>query len=169
MKKQKKQPTPAPTLDQSIQEAKDYLRENFEIGVECPCCKQLVKLYKRRINNIMSRTLIRLYHLDQEQPIYHHVKDIVKDISDTGTNDFSKLSYWGLIEEKQKEPKETKTRTSGYWTITDLGKKFVTSQVDLPSYALVYNNRVLEFSKDKVNIEKSLGEKFNYKKLMSGK
>ena len=153
---------------ETIKEAKDYLRKNFEKGVVCPCCRQFVKLYKRKINAVMSRTLIRLYHLDQDKPYFHHhVKEIVKDISDTGTNDFSKLLYWGLIEEKKKDPKISKTRTSGFWIITEKGKQFVECTLKVPSYVLVYNNVVLEYSKDLINIEDSLGENFNYKKLMN--
>jgi len=151
----------------TIQEAKKFLKDNLKKGVECPCCNQFVKLYKRKINLVMTTCLIRLYHLYYKNPSYHHVKEIVSGISDTGTNDFSKLAYWNLIEEKQKDPKNTKTRTSGYWRITDKGLDFVLGKINVPSHCYVYNTKVYQFSDEYVSIEETIGNKFNYKKLMN--
>ena len=111
---------------QTIQEAKDFLKANYEKGVECPCCKQHVQLYKRKFNSTMARMLIRLFVLSKEKNIaFHHVKDIARGISDTGTNDFSKLVYWGLIQEQGKEAGDKAHHTSGYWRITDKGRDFI--------------------------------------------
>lgn len=157
------------TGDSTISEARRYLKQNVEKGVDCPCCNQFAKVYKRRINVVMSRTLIRLYHLYQQNPLYHHVKEIVSGISDTGTNDFSKLLYWGLIEEKVKDPTNTKTRTSGYWRISQKGIDFVLNKISVPSYCYVYNGEAYQFSDEYTNIEKTLDKKFNYVNLMKNK
>ena len=33
---------------ETIKEGKEYLRKNFNEGVNCPCCNQFVKLYKNQ-------------------------------------------------------------------------------------------------------------------------
>ena len=77
------------TTQNTIQEAKNFLKENFEKGCICPTCNKIVKKYVRPLNSVMARMLIRLYHLPEG---WNHVSDIAKGISETGTNDFSKLT-----------------------------------------------------------------------------
>jgi tRNA(His) 5'-end guanylyltransferase len=149
---------------QTIQEAKIYLRENFDKGVNCPCCGQFVKLYKRKLNSVMARCLIKMTSL---QNGYNHVREIVKGISDTGTNDFSKLKYWGLIEEMNNDDLDKKT--SGYWRLTKQGLLFAKNQINVPKYAEIYNTKLIGFSAEQTNIIDSLGTKFNYNELMQNK
>jgi len=149
---------------ETIKQAKEYLRENFEKGVECPCCGQHVKLYKRKLNSTMARCLIKMTRL---QNGYNHVRDIVKGISDTGTNDFSKLKYWGLIEEMDNNNDNKKT--SGYWKLTKKGYLFAKNEIKLPKYAKIYNTKLVGFSKEYTTILDSLGEKFSYLELMNNK
>ena len=152
---------------QTIQEAKDFLSANYKKGVECPCCKQHVRLYKRKFNSVMARTLIRLYVLTRDKKVvFHHVKDIVQGISSTGTNDFSKLVYWGLIQEKVKDPDDKIHRTSGYWRITDKGREFIEHKFLLPKYVFVYNSECRGISGEETDIKQALTEKFNYDELI---
>lgn len=146
----------------TIEEGKSFLRLHAGKGVDCPCCGQYVRIYRRKFNTVMARTLIRLYSLGEG---YHHVSDIVKGISNTGTNDFSKLQYWGLITEMPKQ--NDKARTSGHWTITPPGMDFVTGKLSLPGYAVVYNKKCIRIEGDKIDISGALGRKFNYQELMS--
>lgn len=157
-------------INSTIEEARNFLKKNIDKGVTCPCCSQFAKVYKRRINVVMSRMLIRLYQMNYaNQYEYHHVKEIVSGISDTGTNDFSKLLYWGLIEEKEKDSTNSKTRTSGYWRISKKGIDFVENKIKMPSFCFVYNGMPRQFSEEQVDIEQTLGNKFNYKNLMNNK
>lgn len=147
---------------ETIKEVKEHLRENFENGTECPCCGQFVKLYKRKFGSVMARTLIRLNRMPHH---YNHVKDIVQGISDTGTNDFSKMKYWGLIEEQSND--DNGKKNSGYWAITQKGEEFVNMRLEIPSHAFVYNSTLQGFSNGYTNIIQALGNKFNYKELMN--
>lgn len=153
----------------TLNDARIYLNENISVGTKCPCCEQRVQLYKRKINTVMARTLIRLFTLNREKPTqeYFHVKDIVNGISATGTNDFSKLYYWSLIKEKPKESNNTKNRTSGYWKITEKGIRFVLKNIEVPKYVKIYNTKAYGFSEEKTDIVGALSEKFNYTELMS--
>lgn len=152
----------------TVDEAKAYLRINFEKGATCPCCGQLVKRYSRPFHATMALTLIRLYQLCSKENDYYHVKQIVRGISDTGTNDFSKLRYYGLVIEKPKDANDTKTRTSGFWTITDKGRDFVEGRISVPQRLVLYNKKSLGFEGKEIFIKQALGEKFDYDQLMKG-
>ena len=147
----------------TIIEAKRHLRENFNTGTDCPCCGQFVKLYKRKLAATPSRMLIRLYSLLDG---WNHVSEIVKGISSTGSNDFSKLAYWKLIEEKGNLNNDGK-KNSGYWKITKKGRDFVENKIRIPSYVLIYNTKCYGFSDDETTIIGALGEKFSYNELMN--
>ena len=148
---------------ETIKEAKTFLKENYSKGCTCPACGQYVRLYERKLNSVMARALINLYKIGEGvNPV--HVKEIIKGISDTGTNDFSKLMYWKMIEEEINE--NSKTKTSGVWKITKLGIDFVNGK-SFPKSVMVYNNKVRGFHIENTTIEESLGVKFNYKELMN--
>ena len=148
---------------ESIKEGKIYLRQEFAKGTECPCCGQFVKLYKRKLGSVMGRAIIRLYNLGEG---YHHVKEIIKGISATGTNDFSKLKYWQLIKEMP-NLEDLDKKNCGYWKITQKGIEFVKQNIDVPSHVHIYNGKVLGFEDTTTNIIASLGNKFSYKELMN--
>ena len=148
---------------QTITEAKQYLRENWEKGVDCPCCNQLVKLYQRPITGSMVTWLIELYKLSKGgNGVYFHITKIGTD----GEGDFAKLQYWGLIAEQEKDPSDTKKRTSGFWTITEKGKNFVEGKITVPSHIKIFNNKQYGFNGSQVYISDCLGNKFNYRELM---
>lgn len=150
-----------------LSDAIEFIEKNKSNGCICPCCNQIIKVYKRALNSVMSRCLIRLYVIDKNNNKYHHVKKIVSGISDTGTNDFSKLKYYGFIEEQPKDSSNTKTRTSGFWRITEKGRLFVENKTSAESHIYLCNASLLGFSETKTSIIESLGKKFNYNELMS--
>ena len=147
---------------ETIKEAKIYLRSNLEKGSDCPCCNQKVKSYRRNLNYAMSLCLIKLSGMDQK---FHHVSKIVEGISNTGTADFSKLKYWGLIQEK--ENLDTSKKNSGFWKITESGINFAQNKTNLPKYVTIYNKINLGFSSEEINIIEALGYKFNYYDLIN--
>lgn len=151
---------------ETLIEAKQHLRDNWEKGTDCPACGQHVKRYSRPMHYSMAAMLIRLYRLDQSEPGYHHAGAIAKGISSTGTNDFSKLKHWGLIEQMPKDPKQNK-HTSGYWQITQRGKQFVAHGSTEHARVLIFNKKFLGVTGEQITIQQALGGKFDYNKLMS--
>jgi len=149
----------------TIVDAKMYLLHNGRKGVSCPCCGQFVKLYKRKFSTVMARGLISLHHLCKNNNDYHHVSTIMSKISPTGSNDFSKLRYYGFIEEELNT--NTSKKTSGNWRITDAGVKFVHKQLLAREYMLIYNTKLKGLEGNSINIEDALGNKFNYQQLMT--
>ena len=148
---------------ETIKEAKQFLTERYEEGVTCPCCKQHVKLYKRKLYSTQMHSLIRLVRFDQRVPGYYHITKI----SATGHGgDFSKLEPFGLVVQQVNE--DTKKKTSGMWRPTKTGIDFVYGRVKLPAFAKIYNGKVREFATEMVDIRQALGEKFDYNELMNG-
>lgn len=44
----------------TLQDAKQYIAENIDKGVACPCCDQLAKMYARKLNTGMAYSLIKV-------------------------------------------------------------------------------------------------------------
>jgi hypothetical protein len=151
----------------TIKEAKAYLRANFEKGIDCPCCRQFVKLYKRKLNSGMAVTLLRIYNESKgDEEKWIPVKEFLRINKYKNSHDWTLLKHWGLLEEKEHIENNT-TKSSGYWKITEKGKEFVMNKISVPNKVHIYNNIVLGFSEDKTTIIESLGKHFNYKELFS--
>lgn len=152
----------------TLDEAREYVKEGRKVGVFCPCCKQYAKIYKRQIHSTIARMLIRAYWIQRHNNLeYLHISLLAAGLSITGTNDFHKFAYWGLVSEKPKDLEDTTARTSGEWTLTPKGISFVECKLSIPKYSLVYNNEVLCFEGENVSIKECLGKHFNYEELMN--
>jgi len=148
-------------ISQSVADAKKELAINFNEGMDCPCCGQLVKQYRRSISNQMAKSLIKLYHL----PIgFHHRRDFDEGFT---CGDFAKLKYWNLIHPKENEDSEKKD--SGVWRTTSAGMAFVRNTLKVSKYALIYNGDLRGYEGKLIDIEQALGLKFNYEELMGWK
>ena len=147
---------------ETLEEARAYLKEHWGKGVECPCCRQHVKLYKRKIYARLAYDLISLHNLDRENNLFFHVRDI--GLPEAGGGDFAKLKHWGLVEEKPNEDDEK--RTSGYWRITPRGRAFVRNVIPVEKYLFFYNGRIYKCSDEHQSIIEALGKKFNDGELM---
>ena len=151
----------------TLAEAKAFLEANMEEGCKCPACGQNVKINKYSISDKTAKSLINLHKLTLENPSqqYFHVeRDIEVPLSVGGS--WARLRHFYLIEEKPKS-EEDKGRTSGYWRITDYGRKFVNNQLPLKKYVHIFNKTVKKYSGKKVTITDCLGQKFDYDELMS--
>jgi len=146
----------------TIKEAKEYLRAGFEKGVECPCCKQFVRKYSRKLTTSMSIGLISLY-IKADKSIYKPVH--IKDVQMVNGGEFAQLKRWELIQDQVNE--DEKKRTSGMWHITNKGIDFVERRIKVPKYCDTYNGKTLKFSEETVNIMESLPGNFDYQEMMS--
>ena len=141
-----------------LSEAKERTLNQIEVGVECPCCGQFAKEYRRKLNSAMALYLIRLCKLTGG---YHHISEIGLV---TGGGDFAKLKYYGFIEEEINE--NTAKRTSGVWKLTPEGRAFARNESTVTSHFRIYNSKLLGFSGEQINIIDALGQRFNYEELM---
>ena len=148
---------------ESIKEAKEYLRDNYKKGCKCPCCDQVVKLYKRKLNSGMATTLIQIHKHSKN---FFHVKDMLREKGFHNGHDWSLLKYWGLIQELDALPGSTK-KSSGQYRVTSKGEEFIYGRAKLPKHILIYNKRFQGFSDEETTIKESLGDDFNYYELLN--
>lgn len=142
-----------------LAEARAWLRDRIDDGAECPCCTQFSKVYRRKINSGMARSLILLYR--RCGLAYGYVPDVVGSRS----REEGKLAYWGLVAEMP-VAREDGGR-AGWWCVTELGEQFARNLIRVPKYARVYNGRCLGLVGDGVDVLDALGDKFDYAELMA--
>lgn len=149
-----------------LRDAIEYVVKHRRKGVECPCCGQFAKTYKRKLNSGMARTLIVCWPMFREYPDrYLDVVNYCAKKHDFIAGDHGKLVAWGLLEKKPGARNDGSSRNSHY-RLTSLGKAFVLNQQRVPKYFYFYNNRALDHSNETISITEALGSHFNYSELM---
>lgn len=161
-----------PPQDDTLTKARKNVMEGRLVGVYCPCCDQLAKMYKISISVNQVRLLFKLYALTLHKATpgdeyFHITRDISKGVVDNVGGSFAKLVYWHMIEEKPNEPEKTESRTSGLWKILPLGISFIKHEVRVPKYSLVYDNKFYGYEGGSVDVISCLGKHFNYTELMN--
>ena len=151
---------------ETVEEARVRVVANLKKGMRCPCCGQLAKKYKRHLNWSMARALIWLVRASP------HREDGWVDLADAPkfvheSRELAKLAHWKLIEEKPAASKRG-ARCPGIWRPTARGIRFAKAEIALSSWVMLYDNRILEFSKKPITIIKALGKKFNFDELWRG-
>ena len=150
---------------ETVVDAKRYLRDNWEKGTDCPCCGQLVKLYKRKLTSGMARALISLYK-ETKGDIHTYVH--ISRLGRLNGGEFAQLKRWGLIWDQESSDPDVQ-RTSGKWAITAKGVQFVTGLAAVPKYVYTYNMKTIGKSENQLTtISQALGNRFNYADLMAG-
>jgi len=154
----------------TIQEAIAFLETHRDTGVDCPCCGQYVKLYKRKLNAGMARFLIGLYRLGKKNigDMYFSPSAVLEEmeIPNTQALDYSILKHFSFIKEND-DKRENKSK-AGFWMLTSSGEQFVLQNILTAMYVHVYDNRLFSTSGDSIRIKEALGGKFIYDELMSG-
>lgn len=147
---------------ETLGEAKQFLRDNWEEGCACPCCGQFVKRYTYNLNRSVGLTLIKIFTLHKNHDVWVHVNTEIRPESG---GYFSIAKHWGLIVQREKEETDDK-RVSGYWAITAKGRKFIVGEITVPKAVEMFDGRVLKFSDEQITIQQCLGDEFSYKQLM---
>lgn len=148
--------------EMTLAQAQDWLREQLPEGADCPCCTQLAKIYRRKINSSMAYALITFYRA--HALCWGHAPS-TGDISKLG-GDWGQLRRWGLIEELT-VPRDDGGR-AGWWRVTEAGRLFVYRAHTVPKYVRLYDGKPMGFDGPEVDILDALGTKFNYYELMAG-
>jgi hypothetical protein len=135
--------------DVSLQDARDFLAVNQDEGVQCPCCNQTLKVYKRTIYSTTASWLQLLVaaSCEGEDFVFVDVKDI-----DARGGDYAKLRHWGLV-----RPSPTGSN-SGWWKPTEAGVEFVKGSLEVPRDAFIVNNTLVGFSEVYVTMSEALGQ-----------
>lgn len=156
------------TDSMTLGEVRAGMRPLVDKGHPCPCCTQLVKVYRRTMTAVATRALIALY-LEAGFEYAHMPTVMRKRVADSaGQGGISTLAHnWGLMEPMPGQRDDGSNRM-GWWRITDLGHRFVLGQATVPKYARTFNGRCLGLVGEPVTVMDALGKKFNYAELMAG-
>lgn len=168
-----------PDRTATIADGIEYVIEGMQVGggVDCPCCHQKVKLYRRKLTDDMCAMLIALERLQKARGLSEWIyigdwRDEYTAITQkkiNGGGDYSKLKFWGFVEDEPKQGTATGKASSGNWRITPKGRDFVHGRggfAKAPDHIKVYNNRAIEESDVEVTIQEALGTRFVFSDLM---
>lgn len=144
----------------TLAEARALVESNLDEGMECPCCGQLARKYKRKLNSTMARGLIwlvrqgpRWVDVPAEGPRWL-----------TKTNQHATLRWWDLVERLSSD--DPAKKHSGMWQATQVGIDFVYRRTTVPAHVYHFNNTVMGFSGESIDIEAALGSHFDYAEMM---
>lgn len=138
-------------------------------GTRCPCCTKYVKVYRRKFNSGMARTMVYAYrHFRDHNDFIDIAHYMLKQLPNIVPSDYGKLCWWGLLERSPEEP-DPKKKSSGMYRMTEKGRRFVEKQITIPSHAIEYRSQVEEFDGEQIDIVEALGEdnQFHYQELMT--
>jgi hypothetical protein len=147
--------------DLPVKVVRGMVRNRADKGVVCPCCDQLVKVYRRPLTSAMAYAAVLLYKaapLGEEV----HVSRVLNGHGPVAAGgDFAKLGYWGLLSPGSKV---------GWALLTRKGRDFVECRIAVPRRAIVCKGEVLSMDTSEiVTIADVLGEKYPYDALMGRK
>ena len=148
----------------SLSKARKIVSSHVDEGVECPCCGQFCKLYKRKLNSGMARILIWLVKEWTKNHDWINVPETAP-VFVRRSNEVSRLALWDLVTES---PTEDKTRrNSGLWKPTKEGRLFVANRSRVPSHVFIFDNSIYGWGTESVSVVDALGKNFNYQELMN--
>lgn len=104
-----------------------------------------------------------MYRLHNEGFEWVHVNT---EIRPTSGGFFSLGKWWGLIELKGKTDEDK--RVSGLWRLTEKGKMFVRGELRIKKYIEIFDNKLIGFDGEDIDIRFVLGKRFSYEELMAG-
>lgn len=149
---------------ETLVEAQQMVLNNRDEGVECPCCQQYAKVYRRPLTAEMGMFLVSLFKAKAEADGFIDIKSI-----SVRGGDYAKTRYYGFVEHKEKDPSDISKRTSGRWRLTEKGLEFVMGMSRVPTHMFIYDQKFLGFDEKKTtDIKEVLGKDFNYDELMNG-
>lgn len=146
----------------SLDDARRWLRQRLDAGVECPCCGQFAKRYRRQLNSGMALALVVFYRECGTQ--WGYKPDVLRGLG-AAARDESLLRHWGLLEEAT-EDREDGGR-AGWWRVTPKGKAFVQGELSVRKKLVIYNNFPEGFEGRMTTVQQALGYRFRLDDLMS--
>lgn len=159
--------------DTPLREVREHINRHAEDGLACPACEQHVQVYWRPINSGMAASAVRMLRRHLASPgVWIHIPSEIGRRS----AEESKLSWWGLVEERQGERGDG--GRAGYWRLTEKGVRWAQGLETVRRYVKVFDGKPWDgkpTSRSKSGREKpdtsvysALGDHFNYRELLEG-
>jgi len=155
----------------SVADAKAWLRNNVNKGAYCPCCTQLAKVYKRKLNSSMAFVLLLVHRYEGSDwlhvPSYINTQVHHPGVAAAVRGDWAKLTHWGLLEEQPNQERADGSTRVGNYRITANGRAFAQNRIRVPRHIWIYDGHALNRTDGAtVSIVEALGDTFNYAELM---
>ncbi len=147
-----------------LSEARQVVENGKDDGIECPCCGQFVRRYRRKITSAMAWGLI-LIHNHCTPNHWVHLREFFTKQNIATMNDLPTLKHWNLIE-PCKLKRDDGNAESGLYRITEKGVEFVRNKIVVPRYCYIFNDERDGFGEETTSIMEALGDKFNYSGLV---
>jgi hypothetical protein len=148
----------------TLAEARQRVQDNLRKGSVCPCCDQLAKQYRRKLNKGQAESLKAIYREgrgSERQPV--HTPSLMK--SAVSREEGKMAMAWGLLEET--DPPHEDGNRAGWWRVTRKGEQFVLGKISVPMYGYFYNQGFYGLEGDEVFIQ-DCKARFKKNKLMDG-
>lgn len=144
----------------------NYLRSDLETkakndGCDCPVCGERAKWNRRSLSKKQSKALLNLYRAS-EPGVYVHITEFAESKGDG--DEIAKTRYWGLA--TYEENTDDKKLHSGFWTLTEKGRRFIEGSVYIPKYVWVYRAQPMLYEGPEVKFAECLDEQFDIKKVL---
>lgn len=146
-------------------QARAWLRSQLKVGAKCPCCGQMAKVYRRKLNSGMARSLVEMYRAAPPSSAGGTAFIHLPTTIGARSREEGKLRYWGLVEEQVTSRPDG--GRAGWWRVTAKGELFIQGRLQVKRYALVYDGKCLGLDGDPIGIREALGDGFNYAELMA--
>ena len=151
----------------ALETLRAIVRAGRDEGCTCPACDQYCKTYSRLLNATMAACLCGLARVSTQGLDFVRIADIPYGTADARTagGEFAKLVHWDLIRARTNDTDQK--RMSGQWCLTPKGLAFARGDIQVPRRVVLYNNQVIGFSEDTVDVQGALGTEFDYADLMN--
>ena len=131
-------------------------------GGYCPCCDRWGKIYPRRFNATMAKSLIWLAAWEQDDGWCDVPNSAPKSV--VRTNQLPTTRWWGLAERQPSG--DSAAKHSGWWRVTDKGNRFARGMIAVSKEVFTYNAEVLHFGDDLIYIKDAFKTSFDYEEVM---
>ena len=152
----------------TLMEAREQWQHTIENdGGHCPCCDRWGKMYRRGINRVMAGSIVWLAHHSADGEWVDVPRRAPRFV--LASNQLPTMRWWKLCERYDVVPMSTAEdkRFSGYWRVTELGKRWANNEIAVPKYVWTYNDTVIKFEGPDVKVSECLDEGFSYNEVMN--
>lgn len=151
-----------PTPDTALREVIDWLFDHARAGTSCPACTRRVKIDAYRIEKGWIDVLAQV---DADPDEWVHLQKYR-----TASRKEAMLRHWGLLEREEGHHRDDGNPRTGYYRITDRGRRFLRGQLQVPRRILTgLGVTRYEHADDLIDVHEAYGHRFHYDEFMRGR
>lgn len=157
--------SPAEQAEWTVTEARAWISGHLTEGVNCPCCRRRVRIYRRPMTSVAARAVVALWRV--HGAAFGHLPTVARDhLADVAHQGgyLVLAAHWRLIEPEIDAQPET--GRAGYWRVTAAGRAWILGHFAVPRYAVLLDGRCLRLEGAPVTCDDTLGANFKRADLL---